>query len=143
VQADITKQLVNEEAGKLAQKEGESLLAALQKGGKPDIAWGGVKNVSRSAASGIVADAKPGVFSATPDKLPAYAGGRLDNGSYALYRVSAVEAYKPAADDREAQQLAQQYMALKAQDQMGAYFASLKALHPVTINKAALETKDR
>lgn len=143
VQADITKQLVNEEAGKLAQKEGESLLAALQKGGKPDIAWGGVKNVSRSAASGIAADAKPGVFSATPDKLPAYAGGRLDNGSYALYRISAVEAYKPSADDQAAQQLAQQYMGLKAQDQMGAYFASLKAMHPVTINKAALEAKDR
>jgi peptidyl-prolyl cis-trans isomerase D len=143
VQADITKKLTNEEAGKLAQKEGEALLASLQKGGKADVSWGGAKNVSRSAATGIAADAKPGIFSATPDKLPAYAGGRLEDGSYALYRVSAVQTYKPSANDPQAGQLAQQYVALKAQDQMGAYFAALKLRHPVTINKAALETKDR
>jgi peptidyl-prolyl cis-trans isomerase D len=143
VQADITKKLTAEEAGKLARKEGEALLAALQKGGKADVSWGSAKNVSRSAAAGIAADAKPGIFSASPEKLPAYAGGRLEDGSYVLYRISRVEAYKASDNDREAGQLAQQYVALKSQDQMGAYFASLKAKHPVTINKAALETKDR
>ena len=143
VQADITKRLSAEEAGKLAQKEGEALLASLQKGGKADVSWGSARTVSRSAAVGIAADAKPGVFSANPDKLPAYAGGRLEDGSYVLYRISAVQAYKASANDPQAGQLAQQYVALKTQDQMGAYFASLKARHPVTINKAALETKDR
>ncbi len=141
VEAAIVKKLTAEEAGKLAKKDGEALLEAVQKGGKADVAWSGAKALSRMTGTGVAPDAKWAVFSARPDKLPAFAGGSLPDGSYALYKVSAVQPYKFSATDPQAGQLAQQYVGLKMQDQMGSYFASLRQRYPVVVNKAALEAK--
>lgn len=140
VQAEITKKLALEEAAKLTEKAGQEALAAAQKG-EGQSAWSGNRAISRVAA-GLPGDAVKAIFSADTSKLPAYAASRLPGGSYAVYKISAVEAKKPDMNDSNIKQFAQRYSQLRAQDQMGAYFAALKQRYPVSISKSVLETKE-
>ncbi len=142
VQADISKKLAAEEATKLALKAGQDALAGLQKGGST-LSWEGSVSLSRASAARMPAEAVKAIFSADPSKLPAYAGTALPDGSYAVYKVSAVESKKPDPHNPLVGQLSQRYNLFHAQDQMASYFTALKQRYPVVINKAALDAKER
>lgn len=144
VQDAIRKKLIGEETAKLAEKAGLDEIATLQKGGKGDaVNWSNGRTVSRVAPGNLAADAVKGVFSADPAKLPAYAGGRLADGSYVVYKISSVVAKAPAPGDQRAVELAQRYAAQRGQDQLGAYFQALRQRFPVAVNTNALAVKDR
>jgi peptidyl-prolyl cis-trans isomerase D len=142
VSGEIKKQLVLDEAGKLAQKEGEDKLARLAKGEKVDTPWSAPRVVTRQGSPETPPQALQGIFKVAADKLPGYSGTRLPNGVYVVYRVTSVR--QPAAkEDAHSKQLRAQYARMKAEDDFSAYLSALKETFPVTINKAVLEAKER
>jgi len=143
VKGDIEKRLIREEATSLAIKDGEAKLARLAKGEAVDLKWSPSRSVSRSAAPGLAADSVRAVFKADAGKLPAYTGVAFPGKGYALYRITAVKAGDSGKDDPRARALAQQYARFVAEEEFAAWMSTLKEKHPVEINKAALESKER
>ena len=143
VKGDIEKRLIGEEAAKLAIKDGEEKLARLAKGEAVDLKWSPARSVSRTAAPGLPADSVRAVFKADAGKLPAHTGVAFPGKGYALYRITAVKSGEAGTDDPGARALAQQYARFVAEEEFAAWMSTLKEKHPVEINKAALENKDR
>lgn len=143
VKGEIEKRLVSEEAAKLAIKDGEEKLSRLAKGEAVDLKWSPARSVSRTAAPGLPADSVRAVFKADAGKLPAHTGVAFPGKGYALYRISAVKSGEVGMDDPGARALAQQYVRFVAEEEFAAWMSTLKEKHPVEINKAALESKDR
>ena len=140
---EIEKRLIHEEAAKLAIKDGEAKLALLAKGEAVNLAWSPARNVSRTEAQGVPPEALRAVFKADPAKLPVHAGVAFSGSGYALYRISSVRAGEVGKDDPRSRALGQQYARFVAEEEFAAWMATLKEKYPVTINKAALESKDR
>ena len=143
VKGEIEKRLIGEEAAKLAIKDGEEKLARLAKGEAVDLKWSPARSVSRTAAPGLPADSVRAVFKADAGKLPAHTGVAFPGKGYALYRITAVKSGEAGTDDPGARALAQQYARFVAEEEFAAWMSTLKEKHPVEINKAALESKDR
>ncbi|MDZ4251499.1 MAG: SurA N-terminal domain-containing protein [Sulfuritalea sp.] len=143
VKADIEKRLIGEEAAKLAIKDGEEKLARLAKGETIELKWSPARSVSRTAAPGLPADSVRAVFKADAGKLPTHTGVAFPGKGYALYRITAVKTGEDGKDDPRARALAQQYARFVAEEEFAAWMSTLKEKHPVEINKAALESKDR
>jgi peptidyl-prolyl cis-trans isomerase D len=140
VRAEIEQHLRRSEAAKLAQKEGETRLAALRKGGDAGLKWGAAKAVSRRSPQGVPAGALRQVLAADAAKLPAYVGADRGEDGYMLYKVvraldaeSKSEQQKAADQARAAQQA--------AAEQLDAYVTSLRARASIEVNKANLEKK--
>jgi peptidyl-prolyl cis-trans isomerase D len=144
VKGEIEKQLIREEALKLATKDGEDKLARLAKGEAVDLKWSPARSVSRTAAQGLPPDALRAVFKVEVGKLPAYAGFASPGNGYALYRISSVKGVgEVSKDDPLGRALVQQYARFVGEEEFAAWMATLKEKYPVEINKAALEAKDR
>jgi peptidyl-prolyl cis-trans isomerase D len=135
----IRKQLLIEEAAKLAQKEGEETLSRLAKGEEPKLAWGPVRSVLRATPAGFSPDAARAVFKLDASKLPAYTGTAIPGGGYALYRVTAVK--QAAENDPRAVSLTEQYARMVAEEEFTAWLSTLRQQFPVKINSTALEAK--
>lgn len=142
VKGDIEKQLVREEAAKLAIKDGEAKLARLAKGEAVEIKWSAARGVSRGEAAGLPPESVRAVFAVDATKLPAYAGAAYPGKGYALYRIASVKPGSGANDPR-ARALGQQYARFVAEEEFAAWMASLKERYPVKVNNAALEAKER
>ena len=144
VKAEIEKRLTREEAGKLARADGEARLAKLTKGEQADAAWGVARNVQRVGAPNLPPAAAGAIFKADAAKLPAYVGTELPDGGYGLYRIGKVKAFAAAEKETPQEgQLRKQYSQLVAEEEFGAWLITLRQRFPVTINKVALETKER
>ncbi len=144
VKGDIRKQLIREEAAKLAHRDGEARLAQLAKGEAVTLAWSPARTVQRLGIQGMSPTAVAAIFKADAAKLPAYAGAAMPDGSYAIYRIGKVAPYAPGdKENPRAEQLRQQYGALLLEEEFGGWTASLRRRYEVSINKAALETKER
>jgi peptidyl-prolyl cis-trans isomerase D len=145
VAASIERLLVRQEAAKLAAADGAAKLARLAKGEKLDLAWASLRTVARSYAPNLAPEAVRAVFAADAAKLPAYAGTPVPGG-YALYRVSQVKPYVPAAGGEEpprAKALRQEYARIVGEEEFAAWLTTLRERFPVDINAAALEVKER
>jgi peptidyl-prolyl cis-trans isomerase D len=144
VKADIEKRLAREETLKLAQKAGETYLDKLNKGEPVDLTWGAVRSISQITAPGMSADALRAIFGGNPAKLPAYAGVKLPEGGYVLYRTSRVKPFVVTAQDNpRTKPLREQYERIQADEDFSAWLAAIRLAYPVEINKAALESKER
>ena len=143
VRGNIEKRLVREEAAKLAIKDGEEKLASLVKGEAVKLAWSAAHNVSRADAKGVPPEALRSLFKADVGTLPVHVGMGFPGNGYAIYRISSVTAGEGGKDDQRGRALAQQYARFVAEEEFAAWMAVLKENFPVTINKAALESKER
>ncbi len=143
VKADVEKRLVLEEAVKLAIKDGEAKLAKLQKGEAINLKWSPSHSIRRSEPQGLAPDSIRAIFSADAVKLPAYVGTAHPGKGYALYRISAIKAGTIVKDDPRAAALQQAYARAVAEEEFAAWLSSLRAAHPVAINKALLEAKEK
>jgi peptidyl-prolyl cis-trans isomerase D len=141
VRGNIEKRLVRDEAAKLAIKDGEEKLASLVKGEAVKLAWPAAHNVSRIDGKGVPPEALRAVFKADVGKLPVHVGTGFPGNGYALYRISSATAGEGGTDDQRGRALAQQYARFVAEEEFAAWMATLKESYPVTINKAALESK--
>jgi len=138
----IEAMLRRQEAVKLAKKAGEAQLEALRKGGPDKLNWPAVKTVTRLDPRLLPQPAVQPVFKLDAAKLPAYAGVELPEVGYALFKLSKVEPGE-AMDAARRDVLSKQLSGFAAQHEVQTYLAALRARYKVTIDKAALEAKDK
>jgi len=100
VREAVRNKLVESQSRALAQKDGESKLAAFEKTpASADAGFSAVAKVSRSNPQGVPAVAMSAIFKAAPNKLPAFVGAALPDGGYAIYRINQVEPGAPPDAD--------------------------------------------
>lgn len=143
VSPTIEKFLADQEATKLAVKDGEEKLARLNKGENADVVWGRARTVTRAVAPNLPPDVVRAVFKAAVAKLPAYTGVAAPGG-YALVRISGVRPFVAGAEETpQAKALRAQYARVVAEEELLAWIAALKKNYPVEIDQAALTSKER
>lgn len=139
VQQDIEKKLSFEAGRKLALERGESSLTKLRGGEEVPLSWSPPQDISRSQAQGSTAVMVRAIFNAPADKLPAYLGFPMDNGGYAVFRISAVKQPKEALDPARVNAIKAQLEQTVSQDDFAAYLASLRKEYPVKVNRKLIE----
>lgn len=159
VKTNIEERLIHDQAAALAQQEGEAQLARLSKAGagsgaeaadapdRDNLPWGERKLVSRVDSRGVSAAALQEIFKASAKaqpQTPVYAGIRLADGSYALYRIAAVNEQQRAAsvDAAQTKSLHEGYARLLAEEEFSAWIKALKAKYKIEIKPAALRADD-
>jgi len=143
VRAEIEKDLVAEEAARLAQRDGEGKLARLRNGENISLNWSAAQMVPRQAMRGLVPEAQKAIFAAPSATLPAYAGVQTSAGAYMLLRISQVKPGVAAAADPRVKAQYAQLARLSGNEDFNAYLAALRVRYPVKVNKAVLEAKER
>lgn len=138
VQVDVTRQLTEERARKLAQETGEKALANLRQGKVESLNWSGTQVVSREQRANLRPDDAQAVFSADVSKLPAYTGVAAPDGRYTLYRIDRViEVQNVDATQRKA--LADQIGQAAGAEAAASTLTSQKQKADVRVNPKALE----
>jgi peptidyl-prolyl cis-trans isomerase D len=136
VHANIRELLVAEAAAKKAAEAGEARIAELRSGKASNFPK--PIAVSRLEYAGLPAAAARAVLDAPADKLPAFTGVAHPDGSYGLYRISAVEAV-PADDSQVSRALRTELANLQLQQELQAYLATLRKRYEVKVNAKAFE----
>lgn len=139
VQADIEKKLGFEAGRKLALERGESSLTKLRAGEEAPLVWSPPQDVSRAQAQGPASVMVKAIFNAPANKLPAYLGFPMDNGGYAVFRISAVKQPKEALDPARIQAIKAQLEQTVSQDDFASYITALRKDYPVKINQKLVE----
>lgn len=138
VEADVTRQLTDEKARKLAEDSGKAALADLKQGKAETLAWSPPQVVSREQRGNLQPDAAQAVFSADTSKLPAYAGVVTPEGGYALFRIDRVIEVQNV-DAAQRKTLAGQIGQAIGAETAAAALASQKQKVQVKVNPKALE----
>lgn len=142
VKREVRDQLLIERATKLVEDDGKAMLARLRSGEEKGLKWTAPTLVSLQNPGTLPQEAARDVFSASANKLPAYAGLSIGRGRYTIYRISRVVEGRPMdADQRKA--LGQQLTQLAAQQQFEAYAQSVKAQSGVEIDSTRVERKQQ
>lgn len=132
-----------DEAVAAAVKDGEAKLAQLNKGEAVSLQWSEGKPVQRMA-QGVPPEIIRTIFHARSEKLPSYVGVSVPNAGYVLFRIEKVSRPAPTKDDPRLQAIKQQYARVVAEEDFGAYIASLRQRYNVKINYALIDgSKDR
>lgn len=139
VRADLTKELTQREAAKLARKAGEERLAELQKGANAEVRFGAAKSVSRDAPAGLVPSAVQAIFRADAAKLPAYVGVDLGPAGYGIYRIT--KATQGTLDDKRIAAAGVTQSRFDGREQSEAFVQGLRARSEVVVNQKNLEQR--
>jgi len=139
VQADIEKKLGFEAGRKMALERGEASLAKLRAGEEAPLNWSPPQDISRAQAQGPAANMVRAIFNAPANKLPAYLGFPMDNGGFAIFRITAVKQPKEALDPARVEAIRAQLEQTVSQDDFAAYLASLRKEYPVTVNRQLID----
>ena len=78
-------------------------------------------------------------LNAPANKLPAYLGFPMDNGGFAIFRITAVKQPKEALDPARVEAIKAQLEQTVSQDDFAAYLASLRKEYPVTVNRKLID----
>jgi peptidyl-prolyl cis-trans isomerase D len=133
VKEQVRERVVAEQAAALARKEGQALLAQLQK--DPGAALPESAVVGRAAAQGLPRRAVDAVLGADAGKLPVPLGVDLGEQGYLVAKVTQVLPRDPALANE--QTLQSQYGQAVAGAEMQAYYAALKSRYKAEIKPAA------
>ncbi|WP_287877989.1 SurA N-terminal domain-containing protein [Aquitalea sp.] len=134
----IKSELIATEGAKLAEKQGQALLAQLKSGkGMDGQKWGELLTVSRRNPGAMAGGDVRAVFAAPASPLPAFAGSKHDNGDYAIYQIASVGAGAAVSDD-ERTQLAGAMVQMAARSQLGSYLETLRQKYPIKMGKQQL-----
>ncbi|MBB4011022.1 peptidyl-prolyl cis-trans isomerase D [Niveibacterium umoris] len=142
VRAAIEQKLTEQEAIKLATKDGEAMIEKLRKGETVDAKWGQSGAVSRGKPGPLPLDALKAVFRAPVDKLPAYSGVSVPGKGYAVFKIASVTKPQVAADDPRRKSLAEQYQRLLAEEDLRAYMTALKDRYSVKLSGKIADAKE-
>lgn len=142
VRADITKQLTQEEALRLAREAGVERVRQLESGQGAGVPWGVARIVSRDNPAGVDRRAIGPVFRADASKLPAYAGVDLPPAGYGVYRVSKVTEAQ-AIDDARLRASEAGLTRLEAREAYQAFIDGLRGRAKVEIYEANLAKRER
>ena len=142
VENAINQKLVREEAGKLAKKDGQDKLAALQAGKTVDLKWPSLLAVSRNNPGGLPPPVIDAAMKLQAKTLPAYTGTENPGGGFSLIQVAKmIEA--PAADEAKLKATRSRVAQALSQQEMMSILAQVRTKVEVTIAKDALEKKDK
>lgn len=137
VQAEVVQILTQQKAVELTKKEGESLLAALRKGEQAAVTWSPPQIVTRERREGLHQEAAQALFSADVTAIPAYVGVDVQDGRFAIYRISKVVDV-PQVDPEQQKALAKQLDPMVGQQTLDARVMSLREKGNVKINDKLL-----
>lgn len=138
VRSEIVAQLTGERAIELAKREGEALLARLNKGEAAGQAWSQPQLVTRERQQGLSPDAARAVFRADISKLPAYVGASAADGRYIVYRIDRVIDVQTI--DAEARKVvANQLEQMRGREMELTRLASLKQRSDIQIDRKVFE----
>jgi peptidyl-prolyl cis-trans isomerase D len=129
----VRERLVAEQAAALARKEGQALLAQLQKGGDSALPESAV--IGRASAQGVPRNVVDAVLGADASKLPVPLGVDLGEQGYLVARVTQILPRDPALASE--QNLQSQYAQALANAEAQAYLAALKSRFKTEIKAAA------
>jgi peptidyl-prolyl cis-trans isomerase D len=143
VREGIEEQLRAEAAARMAREEGEAVLAGLARGeDTAELEWSTTRTLQRGAPT-MPQAAMQAVFSASVAQLPTHVGAPMPDGSYALFRIDAINHPELADDDPRLQAMAQQYERLMGEKDFNAYIGALRDRYKVEIRAAALRGVER
>jgi peptidyl-prolyl cis-trans isomerase D len=142
VSGAIEKRLSLLEATKLAAAEGRRLLDELKQGKTVQVAWSQPVTVTRADRKSLPDPVIRQVYRMDVSKLPAYAGVETLTGAYYLLRLSKVQDADKVTPEK-LQTMTDEMRQVIAQETLAAYIAGLRQKTGVTVNKDALEKKDR
>jgi peptidyl-prolyl cis-trans isomerase D len=139
VEASIRQRVTQEEATKLARKEGEAKLAAAKASGSAD-GFSPAQLVSRAEGKGLSPQALGEIMKADTAKLPAYVGVEVPGMGYSVYRIGKVQ--QPATPDAARRKSEEEQIAnVIAQQEMFDYVAALKQKAKVKLLSGAVVAK--
>jgi peptidyl-prolyl cis-trans isomerase D len=136
VKAQVRERLVGQQAATLAKKEGQALLAQLQKTGD-STALPETLVIGRVGAQGMPRSLIDAVLAADATKLPATVGVDLGEQGYVVAKVAQVLPRDPALGTE--QTLQSQYAQAIASAEMQAYYAALKSRYKAEIKPRVAE----
>ncbi|TAK44384.1 MAG: peptidylprolyl isomerase [Betaproteobacteria bacterium] len=140
VRAQIEQRVQQQEAAKLAHREGAAKLAQLASQADAGLKWSAPLAVTVREPKGLSPEALRKVFAADAQKLPAHVGVERGEQGYAIYRVLRVIAAEPRSDAQKAADRAGAARRAGA-EQFEAWLAGQRARAKVEINRANLERK--
>ena len=129
----VRELVVAEQAAALARKEGQALLAQLQKAG--DVALPESVVIGRAGAKGVPRPLIDAVLAADAGKLPVPLGVDLGGQGFVVARVMQVLPRDPAVASE--QELQAQYQQAVANAEMQAYYSALKSRFKAEIKPSA------
>ena len=135
VKEQVRERLVAEQAAALAKKEGQALLAQLQK--NADAALPDQAVIGRAAAQGVPRELIDAVLGADADKLPVPVGVDLGAQGYVVAKVTQVLPRDPATAPE--QMLQGQYAQAIANAEMQAYYTALRSRYKAEVKPRAAE----
>jgi peptidyl-prolyl cis-trans isomerase D len=139
VDASIRQRVTQEEAIKLARKEGEAKLAAAKASGSAD-GFSPAQLVSRAEGKGLSPQALAEIMKADTAKLPAYVGVEVPGMGYSVYRIGKVQ--QPATPDAARRKSEEEQIAnVIAQQEMFDYVEALKHKAKVKLLSGAIVAK--
>ncbi len=141
VSEQIERQLRVERASARAREHGESLLAQLTAGDTPEIEWSTIRRIQRGMPT-LPPPAMQAVFAASSAGLPAHVGVPVADGSFALYRIEAVERAELDDDDPRLRAVADEYRGRVADKDFDAFLASLRDQYTVEVRATALRSEN-
>ena len=133
VKDQVRERLVGQQAAALARKEGEALLAQLNKAG--DTALPETAVIGRVGSQGVPRPLIDAVLGADAGKLPAPLGVDLGEQGYIVAKVTQVLPRDPALGNEQVMQ--NQYAQAIASAEMQAYYAALKTRYKAEIKASA------
>ncbi|MGH8675489.1 MAG: SurA N-terminal domain-containing protein, partial [Burkholderiales bacterium] len=140
VKAEIETTLKQQEAAKLAQKEGAAKLEQLAKGGDAGLKWSPPKVITLRDPGNVPVDAQRKILGADPEKLPFHVGSDRGEQGYVIYRVIRSLPAEPRTEVQKTSDLVNSHRLAGAQ-QFEAWLASERARTKVEINRSGLEKK--
>ena len=135
VKEQVRERLVAEQAAALAKKEGQALLAQLQK--NADAALPDQAVIGRAAAQGVPRELIDAVLGADAGKLPVAVGVDLGAQGYVVAKVTQVLPRDPATAPE--QMLQGQYAQAIANAEMQAYYTALRSRYKAEVKPRAAE----
>ena len=134
----VRERLVGQQAAALARKDGEALLAQLNKSADTALPESAV--IGRVGSQGVPRSLVDAVLAADAGKLPAPVGVDLGEQGYIVAKVTQVLPRDPALGNEQVMQ--SQYAQAIANAEMQAYYAALKTrykaeIKPQVINASA------
>jgi peptidyl-prolyl cis-trans isomerase D len=129
----VRERLVGEQAADLAKKEGQALLAQLQK--NADTSLPDTAIISRASAQGVPRELIDAVLGADASKLPATVGVDLGGQGFLVAKVVQLLARDPSVATEEV--LQNQYAQAIAAAEMQAYYAALKKRYKAEVKPNA------
>jgi peptidyl-prolyl cis-trans isomerase D len=138
----LEQQLMQEEAGKLAAKDGEDKLVRLRKGEAASLAWSTSRRIVRGGDRELSPETLKSIFRTDTSTLPAFAGAVAADGSYALYRIDRVFPFNGNEGDPRAKALQEEYAKLVAGEEFAAWMTLLREEAGVEINEKLLLGKE-